>query len=150
MKHLRLLLLSALPLLVAACASSSGTSPQQAASDSASGSFKPVPGTAGLYIFKDGSLIGVVDSTQVGVDGQMLGLVASSAYLYASLTPGSHVVTSGTSQVTINVQAGQNYFVQQKPNLNQSGQIVSSTVVAVPAETGLQAVKQIQLSSFAH
>ena len=150
MKHLRLLLLSMMPLLLVACASNQGTSPQQAAAQRSSGSFQPASGTDGLYIFKEGAVISVVDSQQVSLDGRALGLVAAGAYLYAPLTPGPHTVSSGTSHLSINAVVGQNNFVQQTPNLDASGQILSSTIQTVSAESGVPEIKKMQLANFGH
>jgi hypothetical protein len=99
---------------------------------------------AGLYVFKEGSLVPAADSHQVSLDGRMLGLVSSAAYLYSPVTPGTHTIVSDSSQVSLTVQAGQNYFVRQKSNLDASGQVTQSTLTVVPASVGMPQVKVIQ------
>ncbi|MCE0521996.1 MAG: DUF2846 domain-containing protein [Methylacidiphilales bacterium] len=139
-----------LPLMLAACASSSGPSPQAADAQRASGSFQPSAGTAGLYIFKEGMLGGIVDSHRIILDGLDLGMVAPNSYLYTPLTPGTHSIVSGSSQVSLTVESGQNYFVRQTPIFDSSGQIVASTVSVVSTEVGKHEVQKMQLANFGH
>jgi len=147
MKYLRLCFLFVSPLCVAACASS----PSQATitaetnqSQLASNSFKPEPGMAGLYVFEEGSLIRADNSHRVSVDGQALGIVSSSSYVYSVLTPGTHTVTLESSQLTINAVAGQNYFVREKTHLDSSGQILSSTLSMESSKVAIPLIKELQ------
>ena len=80
----------------------------------------------------------------------MVGLVAWNSYLYLPLSPGMHTITSGTSQLSFNAQAGQNYFVRQLPNIDGNGQIVSSPVSLVAPKAGMQEIQKMQLANFGH
>ena len=128
MKTLRLSFLLLSPLLLVACASTATTTPQANQSQLAANSFQPEPGMAGLYIFEEGSLIRADISHRVSLDGQALGIVSSSSYVYSALTPVSHTITLENSTLTVNAVAGQNYFVREKTHLDAGGQILTSTL----------------------
>jgi hypothetical protein len=146
MKYLRLCFLLVSPLLVAACASTStpATTAQANQSQLAANTFQPEAGMAGLYVFEGGSLIRADNSHRVFLDGQALGLVSSSSYLYSVLTPGSHTVTLESSTVTINAVAGQNYFVREKTHLDSSGQILTSTLSLESSKVAIPLIKELQ------
>jgi hypothetical protein len=144
MKTLRLLSLLIVPLLIAACAST----PKPPQYTAASNSFHPPAGMAGLYIYKEGSLVPATDSHRISLDGLALGIVSSSAYVYSPISPGPHMISSDGSQVSLSAQAGQNYFVRQKSNVNASGQLLQSTLIVTPASVGMPAVKEIQGSDY--
>ena len=145
MKSLRLFLLSLSSLLVAACATTAPTvSTQSNQSQLAANSFQPAAGTAGLYVFEEGSLIRADNSHRVFLDGQALGLVSSSSYLYAAVTPGQHTVSCESSQLTFTAEAGKNYFVREKTHLDPGGQILSSTVSIETAAVATPLIKELQ------
>ncbi len=144
MKKLRLLFLLVSPLLMVACASTAATSTQTNQSQLAANSFQPPAGMAGLYIFEEGSLIRADNSHRVSLDGQALGLVSSSSYLYATLTPGPHTLTLETSKLTVNAVAGQNYFVREKTHLDPSGQILTSTLSIESPKVAIPLIKDLQ------
>ncbi len=147
MKKIRLIFLFVSPLLVAACASTpsaSSITAQTNESQLASNSFKPEAGMAGLYIYEEGSLIRADNSHRVSLDGQALGMVSSSSFVYSVLTPGQHTISCETSQVTITAQAGQNYFVRQKTKLDPSGQILSTTLSIVSSSVAIPMIKELQ------
>jgi hypothetical protein len=145
----RLLLLSGAVLALAACASApTGPTPQQVAANQASTSFQPLPGQAGLYIFKEETLVNVTESSGIFIDGQPYGLLASNAVLYAPLMPGQHIVSSAQSTVNLNAVAGQNYYIRQKMKVDATGALLSSTLVQVPAAKGQAIVHRIQLEGF--
>jgi len=144
MKNLRLIFLLVSPLLVAACASTSNSTSQTNQSQLAANSFQPAAGMAGLYIFQEGSLIRADNSHRVFLDGQALGLVSSSSYLYASLAPGQHTIRVESSQITITAQAGQNYFVREKTHLDAGGQVLNSTLSIESSAIAIPLIKELQ------
>ena len=99
---------------------------------------------AGLYLFEEGSLIRADNSHRVFVDGQALGLVSSSSFLYTTLTPGPHTITLETSKLTINAVAGQNYFVREKTHLDPGGQILTSTLSIESPSVAIPLIKELQ------
>ncbi len=141
MNYLRFLPLLVLPFLFIGCASTPKPPPQYRA---ASNSFTPPAGKAGLYVFKEGSLIPATDSHQISLDGQLLGIVSSSSFIYSPITPGAHVITGESGQVNLTAQAGQNYFVKQKTLLNSSGQIIGSTLTLVTPAVGKPQIQELQ------
>jgi hypothetical protein len=148
MKNFRLLSLLVSPLLLAACAGNTGNSPAANAqinqSQLAANSFTPPAGMAGLYVFEEGSLVRADNSHRVFLDGQALGLVSSSAYLYSAVAPGQHTLKLENSQVTINAVAGQNYFVREKTHLDAGGQILSSTLSIEKPSVAIPLIKELQ------
>jgi hypothetical protein len=147
MKYLRLCFLLVTPLCVAACASTTTATVTAQANQSqlAANSFKPEPGMAGLYIFEEGSLIRADNSHRISLDGQAIGIVSSSSYVYSVLTPGAHTLSVENSQVTINAVAGQNYFVREKTHLDASGgQVLSSTLSIESAKVAIPIIKELQ------
>jgi hypothetical protein len=147
MKNLRLLFLLGAPLLITACASTSGTATTTAQTNQSqlsANSFQPPAGMAGLYIFEEGSLIRADNSHRVFLDGQALGLVSSSSYLYATLSPGAHTVTLESSKLIVTAVAGQNYFVREKTHLDAGGQILSSTLSVETPAKAIPLIKELQ------
>ena len=57
-------------------------------------------------------------AVQVSVNGRMLGSTGAGTYFLVQLDPETHVVSSFTPEsapaVTLTVEAGRNYFVEQK------------------------------------
>ncbi len=144
MKNLRLVFLLLSPVLMVACASTPAASTQTNQSQLSANSFQPPAGMAGLYLFEEGSLIRADNSHRVFVDGQALGLVSSSSFLYTTLTPGPHTITLETSKLTINAVAGQNYFVREKTHLDPGGQILTSTLSIESPSVAIPLIKELQ------
>ncbi len=86
--------------------------------DSAAKQFSPPPGKGNLYITRI-STLGFAVLFSVHIDGKLAGSIAPSTYLLFELDPGAHqiIVITSESQDThnVNVQAGQNYFVDVVP-----------------------------------
>jgi hypothetical protein len=148
MNYLRISLLLVSPLLIAACASSGGSQAAQTAqtnqSQLAANSFQPPAGMGGLYIFEEGSLIRADNSHRIFLDGQALGLVSSSSYLYSAVPPGQHTITCESSKIVVNVVAGQNYFVKEKTNLDAGGQILNVTLSIESPAVATPKIKELQ------
>ncbi len=151
MKPLRLALLVLLPLVVTACSSTESLNSTPGSATSLS--FVPPAGQAGLYVYKKGSLITAADAFQTHLDGQLLGQVASDAYVYAVINPGVHTIRAGDAQVTITAQPGKNYFIRQKTNLDPNGQIVSASLfveTGKDAQAAVQTIKNIQKANYTY
>lgn len=88
------------------------------AADSAAKSFQVAPDKANLYVFRKPAVAGSAVAVQVSVDGRMLGSTGAGTYFLVRLDPGTHVVSSFTPEsapaLTLTVEAGRNYFVEQK------------------------------------
>ena len=73
-------------------------------------------GKANLYIYRN-EIIGSAIKMPVLVDGMEVGDTVAKAYIYKSLPAGSHTIVSkaeNDSSLTVDMQAGQNYFVWQE------------------------------------
>lgn len=146
MKTLRLFLVVASSFVVGACASGSNSTSSQQANQAQLGanSFQPPPGMAGVYVFQEGSLVQADNSHRIFLDGQALGIVSSSSYVYQPVSPGQHTVTCENSKVTITAQAGQNYFVREKTHLDNGGQILNSTLSMESSAKAIPLIKELQ------
>lgn len=73
-------------------------------------------GTANLYIYRN-EIIGSAIKMPVLIDGMDVGDTVAKAYIFKTLSPGSHTIISkaeNDSSLTVDMQAGQNYFVWQE------------------------------------
>jgi len=140
--HLSFLLVSS--CLMVACTSTATPSKQSNETQYSANTFQPPAGKAGLYIFEEGSLIRADNSHRVFLDGQALGIVSSSSFLYATLSPGPHTVTLENSKMTINAVAGQNYFVREKTHLDAGGQILTSTLSMETPAKAIPLIKELE------
>lgn len=73
-------------------------------------------GTANLYIYRN-EIIGSAIKMPVLIDGVEAGDTVAKAYIFKTLPPGSHTIISkaeNDSSLTVDMQAGQNYFVWQE------------------------------------
>jgi len=111
----RLVAVTALAAVVLAsgCASVQMASEQQ---DSAAKSYAVKPGTANIYVYRNEQM-GAAIKMPVALNGKLVGDTAAKTYLLLQVTPGSHTIVSKTENdatVTVNAQAGRNYFVWQE------------------------------------
>ena len=73
-------------------------------------------GTANLYIYRN-EIMGSAIKMPVLIDGIAVGDTVAKAYIYKTLPAGSHTIVSkaeNDSSLTIDMQAGRNYFVWQE------------------------------------
>ena len=73
-------------------------------------------GTANLYIYRN-EIMGSAIKMPVLIDGIAVGDTVAKAYIYKTLPTGSHTIVSkaeNDSSLTIDMQAGRNYFVWQE------------------------------------
>lgn len=111
--------------------------------------FQPVNGKSGLYVFREGGLIGAAVTHPVFLDGQLLGSNAPDTYLYAAVNPGPHTITAGTTSVSINAEAGGNYFVRQKADMTGSGTMMTSSVSLETASVAMPLIQGMHESASA-
>ena len=127
-------------LFVTGCASVPMAPPEK---DSAAKSFKTSPGMANIYVYRNETL-GAALTMPVTLDNVPVGETASKTYIYRQVAPGKHVLTSqGKSTLTVNAQAGNNYFVWQEVKMGMvSG---GSELQLVDAEKGQAGVAECTL-----
>jgi len=113
MLRLSAFLLVAATVLVSGCASVPMADP---AADSAAKTFSPLPGKAGVYIFRNESM-GAAIKMDIFLDGKKLGESAAKTYFYVPLNPGTHEVmgkAENESRVSFNAVAGRVYYIWQE------------------------------------
>jgi hypothetical protein len=69
-----------------------------------------------LYIYRNESL-GAAIGMPVVLDGKHIGKTGANTYFKLSVDPGQHTIkslTENTSELTLNTQAGKNYYVWQE------------------------------------
>lgn len=134
----------AVAALVSGCAGVPMATPE---ADSAAKQFRPDPGKAALYIYRN-ETFGAALKMAVVLDDQPLGETASKTYFYRQVSPGRHVVTAkteGNSSVTIDAQPGQTYFVWQEVKMGMmSGKSELHVVDAAIGKAGVAECKLIQ------
>ena len=119
LRRLAFLILPSLLLLVS-CAQVPLASEQQR--NAASG-FRPQPGKAGVYVFRETGFVGSAIAYFVYVDGRLLGICGNGMFLYAEIDPGRHILSTDLTQfrdTSINVESGRVYFVRLSAYLQLS------------------------------
>ncbi len=77
---------------------------------------QPPPGKAMIYVVRP-TMMGNKVQTKLAVDGKWVGINRGNNYFFFELDPGEHHFCSqaeNRSIVTLNVEAGKTYFLQQK------------------------------------
>lgn len=75
----------------------------------------PKENLAGIYIYRTPGIRGSKINTEIFVNGKILGKNLGNTYLYVELPTGKHEITTyfvGYTKLTIEVEAGKLYFVQ--------------------------------------
>jgi PBP1b-binding outer membrane lipoprotein LpoB len=102
-------------------------------------------GTANLYIYRN-EIIGSAIKMPVLIDGVEAGDTVAKAYIFKTLPPGSHTIVSkaeNDSSLTVDMQAGQNYFVWQEVKMGVL--YARSKLHLVTEETGEDGVRECGL-----
>ena len=80
---------------------------------------QPPEGKALVYIIRNKSL-GMLGNLMLDIDRKIIGQTKGKQFLYTFLEPGKHLIVSrgeNVSELPIHLEAGQTYFIQQKPKL---------------------------------
>ncbi|WP_229751102.1 DUF2846 domain-containing protein [Undibacterium terreum] len=146
MKQLQLIILLATSALLAACASVPMASFDK---DAQAKAFNHQKLKAQLYIYRDESF-GAMSKMSLELDGIAIGETAAHTYAVVSLKPGSHTLTSKSSddsRLVFSVKAGQNYYIQQEVKLGWlGGRSKLQLVDEVTGKAAVEKSKLIQLS----
>lgn len=110
MKRTFILLIVGVAALLGGCAS---VAMAPSGADATAKTFQTTPGKANIYIFRD-ETFGAAIHLPLAVDGKSIGPTAAKTYFLVTVDPGSHTVGSGDSKVTIDAEAGHNYYVWQE------------------------------------
>jgi Protein of unknown function (DUF2846) len=102
--------------------------------------FRAQPGKAAIYVYRRAGFVGGGVAHPVYLDGRILGNNGPGTFLLASVSPGSHIVSAGVTQVELTVAPGEVYFVRQTADMTMSGTMHTSSVRRVSSEEGKQGV----------
>lgn len=130
-------------VLTSGCASVQMASEQQ---DSAAKSYAVKPGTANIYVYRNEQM-GAAIKMPVALNGKLVGDTAAKTYLLLQVPPGSHAIVSKTENdatLTVNAQAGRNYFVWQEVKMGMM--TARSLLHLVDEPTGKAGVAECKLA----
>jgi hypothetical protein len=96
---------------LAACASVPMASKE---ADRAAKTFKTDPNKANIYIYRNEGFFGAAVRMLVTIDGEQVGETAGNTYIFRQVDPGWHDIHSPGYKLSINTQAGKNYFIWQE------------------------------------
>ena len=125
-----------------------GCATPPSAEDVKAKTFAPTPGRANVYVYRDEHLGGIVRMA-VAVNGKQAGLTRGRTYLLLQLEPGRHKITSqeqDKTSVTLDVAAGQNYFVWQEVKHTFGTFHYRSQLKLVDEVTGRAGVNECELA----
>ena len=115
--------------------------------DVAAKTFKPPPGQANLYIYRN-ERFGAAARLNIALDGSVLGDTAAMTYLYTPIAPGRHTIVSkaeNDSEATIDAKADTNYFLWQEVKMGLW--TVRSALRQMPEKTGRDGVLECKMGS---
>jgi hypothetical protein len=114
--------------------------PEQQSAEAAN--FRAPSGKTAIYIYRRSGVVGSAVAHPVYLDGRILGNNGPGTFLLANVSPGSHIVSAGVTQVELTAAPGEVYFVRQTADLTMSGTGHTSSVRLVSPEEGKQGVKE--------
>jgi hypothetical protein len=129
--------------LLAGCASVPMASLQQ---DTEAKAFTTVPGKANIYVYRNESF-GSAVKMPLTLDGKIAGQSGPKTYFKWSVDPGQHEIasiTENTSRLTLNTDAGKNYFVWQEVKMGMW--TAQSQLHEVTEEEGRKGVLECKLA----
>lgn len=93
---------------------------------------RPPAGAANVYVYRPGSVLGMAVTLHLFFDEVRAGALASSTFALIEARPGEHkllVRATGTSELTLVVEPGRNYYVRATPAWGSNGANVSLELV---------------------
>jgi hypothetical protein len=84
--------------------------------DAAAKKFQAPPGMANIYLYRN-ETFGAAIAMTVSLNGKVMGRTGPQTYFLWEVPPGRHEIqshTENTSRITIDAQAGRNYYVWQE------------------------------------
>lgn len=104
--------------------------------------FRARPGKSAIYVYRRSGFVGGGVAHPVYLDGRILGNNGPGTFLLANVSPGSHIVSAGVTQVELTAALGKVYFVRQTADMTMSGTMHTSSVRLVSSEEGRQGVNE--------
>jgi hypothetical protein len=125
----RLVVLLLLIQCVAGCASVSTESVETSA---AAKNFDPIEDKGIVFLYRRGRMVGASSATQIKVNGIDAGGTGPGTFFRWELSPGTYTLLASTSEssatVSVTVEAGEVYFVEQTERIGVSGGRVTMNV----------------------
>lgn len=131
-------------LLVAGCAP---LPTADAGLDAQAKTFATSPDHANVYVYRNQRL-GAAIKMSIIVDNRQVGLTMGKTYLLLRLKPGQHTIRSQeqfTTLLTLEVEAGKNYFVWQEVTHTFGSFVYHSQLHMVDETTGRAGVNECEL-----
>jgi hypothetical protein len=102
---------AAIAILLSGCAAKTN-GPAANSSVAQALSFKPPEGQSGIYVIRQGGVIGAAATWRVDLDVDNLGAIGTNQYLYATVPPGDHNLQMLTQEegTTFRTEPNKNYF----------------------------------------
>jgi len=144
--YARLMIASAVLATVALFSGCASVPLASSATDSKSKEFQPLPDRASVYIYRNENF-GAAISMTVSLNKLTLGQTAAETYFHVNVPPGRYTVESiseNVSSVTLNLDAGKNYFVWQEVKMGMwSGRSALQQVDDAKGRAGVLECKEI-------
>lgn len=140
----KILLIAALSISLVGCASVPMASLDR---DNQAKTFQVKQDKANIYVYRN-EHFGSAISINLALDGKMEGRTAAMTYAKWEVVPGQHEISSiseNTSKISLNAQAGKNYFIWQEVKMGMWQP--RSLLQEVDTSTGMAAVKECKLIS---
>jgi hypothetical protein len=144
----KMMLIGALSTLFVGCASVP-TSTGNEASQQLKQFNAPASGQAGLYLYRNNSVVGAALKKDIWVDGNCIGETARGIFFYEEVAGGQEHEIATESEFSpnilkLNTESGKNYFIQQyiKPGVIVGG----ANLRVVDEATGKTEVQKLQLA----
>ena len=120
-----------------------------AASENAKKFAQPASGNAGVYIYRDNSILGGALKKDVWLNGKCIGESAPGTFFHTEVAAGKHTLSTESefspNDLAILVDEGRNYFYRQ---FMKVGLVVwGAGLESVPEEQGKAAVAKLLLAS---
>lgn len=113
--------------------------------DAAAKTYAVSPNKANIYVYRNENF-GAAIKMPVAIDGRLVGDTAAKTYLKVEVAPGNHTVTSKTendASMTLQTDAGKNYFVWQEVKMGMWS--ARSQLQQVDDATGKAAIDECKL-----
>ena len=114
---------------IGACAT---VSTESVETSTAAKNFDPIEDKRVVFLYRRGRMVGAASATQIKVNGIDAGGTGPGTFFRWELSPGPYTFLASTSEssatVSVNVEAGEIYFVEQTERIGVSGGRVTLNV----------------------
>ncbi|CAM3817331.1 DUF2846 domain-containing protein [Avibacterium endocarditidis] len=108
----------------------------------------PTKDKSGIYIYRDGSILGAGLKKNLYIDDKFIGESARNIYFYKTVKPGKHKISTesefGNNDLYITTQGGKNYFIRQY--IRMVFFVGGANLESVDEEKAKAAIKKLKLA----